>query len=175
MQDESIKSVSSRPVYPPVEININAAYHLFITEPSASSKVGNLLQQTAAKTHQLIESDNIEELKLQLTELIGTLPLATSVYLAGRETYMWQVYAVLAELGFIKEQIEMLTPTDNSRTVFCCHCYTQTHQVAAAPFECEGCGLPLTVTDHFSKRLGSYFGFQVNAEAKDELPAAEAF
>lgn len=38
---------------------------------------------------------------------------------------------------------------------------------------CTGCGAPLFVRDHFSRRLAAFMGVQVDAEVPGEVPEAE--
>ena len=53
------------------------------------------------------------------------------------------------------------------------HCRTITRGVHTNIVSCSGCGRSLFVRDHFSRRLGAYMGFQIDAEVPGEVPAAE--
>lgn len=109
-----------------------------------------------------------------LAEQLRGLPAPTQFYLFGRESFIWRVYAMLETLHVPRAQcaVECCGPLE--RDVFCVHCRHTTSEVSHSPVQCGGCGRLLHVYDHFSRRLGCYMGFQVNAECESDIPAREA-
>ncbi|GAB2514031.1 dimethylamine monooxygenase subunit DmmA family protein [Nocardia heshunensis] len=87
----------------------------------------------------------------------------------GTDATVSAVRARLLAAGAIDAEITTLVEDADRRRVFCTHCRTAT----AAQVEiggtvpCSGCGSPLVVYHHFSRRLGAYMGYRVDAE---ELP-----
>ena len=166
-------TLKSRPVYPPVEKALRSLHHVFIVSgemPDTMSAIINHCDSTQVEIIQVDDSNS----KWQLaTEYASALPLSCTVYLAGNEVFLWRASELLTNAGVRPDQIKMFAPTDSSRAVFCCHCYAVTEGVTHSPCSCSGCDRLLAVTDHFSQKQASYFGYQVNAEDADDIPPSQ--
>jgi hypothetical protein len=162
--------VRSRPIYSPVEKHPHSAMHLFISQGNAPDAMQSIFDQCDPKKSQIHSHSSIDDLSFVFREALPALPLATTFYLAGSESFLWGVAAQLYRQGVLQDQIRMLAPETKSRNVFCCHCYTITENVDQSPVSCAGCHRTQEVTDHFSRHLGAYRGCQVNAEDPLDLP-----
>ena len=134
---------------------------IVVCEPQA----GELIPGAAHVT-----GDTLED---YLAARLRKLPVGTQFYLFGREQFVWPLQDLLrtAHVPLERCAVERCGPL--SRDVFCVHCRQTTTDVAHTPIDCTGCGRRLHVYDHFSKRLGCYMGFQVNAECEEEIPPQE--
>lgn len=177
----------SKPRYQELSLIAARPYHVVITDDwgwetasalyeSAGSK-GLFLLVTDTKT----EAENSEAIRLgndQLTdylaETLSGLPPGTQFYLFGREQFLWPLHTRLIELHVPRSRCALQHCGPIDRDVFCIHCQHTMQGISQTPVICSGCGRLLHVYDHFSKRLGSYMGFQVNAECETEIPEQEA-
>ncbi len=99
--------------------------------------------------------------------------MGTRIYLAGSEDAIWQASQLADTFGVSRDEIRHAQLGTKARPVFCVHCRTITRGVHTNIVPCSGCGRSLFVRDHFSRRLGAYMGFQIDAEVPGEVPAAE--
>ncbi len=69
--------------------------------------------------------------------------------------------------GMVDEEITMLCDQNSPWVVVCGHCKTATITTGvhgSVEVACQGCGIVLATTDHFSRRLGGYLGYAAHAE-----------
>lgn len=165
--------IESRPVYQPVEKSEQALLHLFVFQnemPQAMTTVFNQIGDNPQLDKTSLSVKDSADAQQALTPLLATMPLASTVYLAGDEAFIWQTASQLKTAGLQFEQIKLFEPEVKTRQVFCCHCYHITPDVQHSPTTCGGCQRPLAVTDHFSRQHGAYFAYQANAEDPNDLP-----
>ena len=174
VDDDRIKS---RPLYSPIVIRENAAFHLFIEEkgPETSDLINMFEQcQSQAKSSLNISAEDVIELSKEFDLALSSLPLAAHVYVSGTESFIWDVHNLLIKKGLLTEKISLMQPSSTARRVFCTHCYTIMDGVTHTPVTCVGCQRPLLVRDHFSRMHGAYVGLNVNAEDENDIPEKEA-
>jgi hypothetical protein len=80
---------------------------------------------------------------------------------------------VATRYGMSSAEIRLYQTGTKARPVFCVHCRAMTRGVRTNLADCSGCGRTLFVRDHFSRRLGAYMGFQIDAEIPGEKPPVE--
>lgn len=173
MQPETLPEIKSRPVYQPVRKNERARCHIFVVAAEMPEAMAEIYASCDASQSKLIRVDDVALAKQEISNIIPELPLSTTVYVAGPEAFIWKISDMFTSAGMMQEQIQLFSPDEKSRQVFCCHCYHITDAVTQSPAECEGCKRLLVVTDHFARKHGAYFGYQVNAEDPKDVPAAE--
>lgn len=108
-----------------------------------------------------------------LEERLDRETMGLRVYAIGTEPFLWDAFNIAAAAGLSGQETQFAHVGPKARRVYCVHCRTMSEGVTTSIFACEGCGAPLFVRDHFSKRLAAYMGVQVDAEAPGEVPAAE--
>lgn len=174
MHVELTPGVKSRPQYPPLSLAPARAYGLFIAPAGQESALQSVYDQCAYAGKRLLTLAAGEAGLQQLQQTLSTLTeQSTGFVLAGSEAFMWDVANALKTAGFVQQQIQMLPPLDNSRRLFCTHCYTVMENVQQSPVVCSGCGRHLLVRDHFSRLHGAYVGVQINAEDSADIPAVQ--
>jgi hypothetical protein len=104
-----------------------------------------------------------------LSELQSVLAMASvgvRLVLAGPPADIHAAAAAAARCGLVDEEIRLLGEGAGPLVVFCGHCHTltETTQAPGAEVDCSGCDTALAVSDHFSRRQGSYLGFAAHAE-----------
>jgi hypothetical protein len=89
----------------------------------------------------------------------------------GTDAVVSAVRARLLAAGAIDAEITAVVDDPGPRAVFCTHCraVTRARVTVGDTLDCSGCTAPLVVYHHFSRRLGAYMGYRVDAE---ELPDA---
>jgi dimethylamine monooxygenase subunit C len=108
----------------------------------------------------------LKELPLVLEECF----MGTRIYVSGSEAFMWKVRKVASTFGMHKSEICMELFGSLARRVYCPHCETTNEGVTSDIAECTGCGLSLINIDHFSREMGAYLGFRVDAETPGVIP-----
>lgn len=172
MQTENVSEVKSKPVYPPVSLNLNSGLHCFIAEASPSSEMSDLFEQCQQEKALHLLTESGED---QVSALMQDFPLTGTLYLSGTEPFIWHVAEIARSLGVQPDQIRMFKPSTSERNLFCCHCYHITEGATHSPHVCGGCGRLLEVTDHFAKAHSAYFSYQINAEDSSDNPAKQEF
>lgn len=108
-----------------------------------------------------------------LGETLRAAQMGTRLYLVGPEDAIWQAARLADGVGMSRDEMRLMQAGTRARPVFCVHCRTVTRDVHTHIVPCSGCGRALFVRDHFSRRLGAYMGFQIDAEAPGDIPAEE--
>jgi hypothetical protein len=109
----------------------------------------------------------------QLDACLGAAAMGARLYIAATETRIWSVWEVAKRYAMGRDQVRTQCIASAARPVFCVHCRATTPDVRTNIGDCTGCGRKLLVRDHFSRRLGAYMGFQIDAEVPGEIPAIE--
>jgi len=178
--------IKSRPTYPKVELRPHVQQHLFVSTAEGFPVIRPLYEAAPEAERMLYlfdsegegepvdaDSHRLAELATVLNGAFSKLPLASALYVAGHEAFLWDVRNLALGAGMADEQIQLCAPVSNRRRLFCTHCYTLMEDVTHSPHVCTGCGRELLVRDHFSKLRGAYVGVQINAEDTSEQPAVE--
>jgi hypothetical protein len=98
-----------------------------------------------------------DALERHLLATLDRAAIGLRLYLCGDEAFIGRIKRVACEAGMLPEEIiaELSAP---SRVVYCVHC-SASHVYDATPeVECAGCGINLSVRQHFSQRTGAYLG-----------------
>lgn len=182
-----VREFYSKPRYQELSLMADRPYHVVITDDWGSERAAALYEAAGDHAQCLLVTDSAtamgirgaiplptDQLADYLAQTISGLPVGTQFYLFGKEQFLWPVHATLIELHVQRSHCasERCGPID--RDVFCIHCQHTMQGINHTPVICSGCGRLLHVYDHFSKRLGCYMGFQVNAECETEIPEQEA-
>ncbi|MCB5162833.1 dimethylamine monooxygenase subunit DmmA family protein [Marinomonas algarum] len=190
MEPDVSSRVVSRPIYDQVKSVVPLSdNNLFICEGSVSEQQQSMYLHSECpkkslvciiSDHQNIQTESAADSLVKCQKMggfIDSLPqklsfmtLSSRAYLEGSEGFLWRIYRVLLELGMDPQQIIMQPPVTNNRDIFCPHCFTITEGVNKTVSECRQCERLLYVSDHFSKRHGAYFSYQVNAEDPNDIP-----
>lgn len=177
----------SKPSYDQTKAQNGSGVNLIFSDTTGIKHARELIKQSGAggKLY-LVDTDDQAALDSDTTDLITEaslelvaqnvykdFPVNSTITLTGKESFIWRVQYRLLQIGFNTEQIQTEKCGPLTRDVFCVHCRTINNSVTHNLVSCEGCGRKLFVYDHFSRRLGSYMGFQVNAEAAEDIPELE--
>ncbi|TXR53155.1 dimethylamine monooxygenase subunit DmmA family protein [Reinekea thalattae] len=173
MQSDILPEVVSKPVYRSVVKHPRAQHHLFVSNEPLTGAAESIFNSCAEGERSLIVVADSQNLAANVAELVSELPLASCLYLAGEESFMWVVAELFFAEGLREDQLQFFKPTSQGRAIFCCHCYQVTQGVTHSPSACAGCGRLLLVTDHFSRKNASYFAYQANAEDPQDIPKTE--
>ena len=161
--------MKSKPVYAALELDPSAQRHLFLTQGLEGQKAvwRVLFFHPTANAHLLILDDPAAS-EISLCTALETTGMDTAFYIAGPETFLWQVTSRLRQAGVENRRIRQELAGSAARRVYCVHCRTISEQVKTTIHRCTVCGLSLTVRDHFSRPLQAYMG--VIADAAVDVP-----
>lgn len=191
MSDQGIKS---RPTYGKIAGDTAARYHLLLvegadipgdalaegTDPSAfetwtvaraSAIPGTPVMDEAPGAVRAFRS--APHLLSALEERLARETMGLRLYAVGAEPFLWDAFNIASAAGLSREEMRFAHAGPQARRIYCVHCRTVMEGVTTSIVACAGCGAPLFVRDHFSKRLAAYMGVQVDAEAPGEVPEAE--
>lgn len=151
--------MKSRPVYAGLELDSTARRHLFLTQGQSGLNAAQRLLAAASQTNAvLVTLDELASRETRLSEALTEAGMETAFYLAGPEGFLWQTSNRLRSAGVENRRIQMEIAGSTARRVYCVVCGTINEGVTTAMHRCEGCGLEMTVRDHFSRPLEAYMG-----------------
>lgn len=189
--------MKSQPVYPPLEWDASGTQHIVFAAAEDGALAQRLFAAPPRGALTLIclreDEDNeasvwqvalppnslrrvtrrLESALQRLHDALSAADMGARLYLIGTEDVIWQASQVAEKFAIGAEAVRRHRATSLARPVFCVHCGGTTRRVVTNVVDCTGCGRALFVRDHFSRRLGAYMGFQVDAEAPGQLPAIE--
>ena len=113
---------------------------------------------------------NVDEAIPVLGAELSSAYMGLRLYLAGSEHMMWQAAKTAYEHGLSYQEMQLEQAGTLARPVYCVHCKAITPHATTNIAACVGCGKMLFVRDHFSRQLGAYMGFMIDAENPGELP-----
>jgi hypothetical protein len=158
--------MKSKPVYAALEPDESARRHLVLALGPEGLKAAQRFRAAYpgadAAVLALGDQADWENTFSQASEDAG---MDTAFYLAGPEVFLWQAANMLRAAGAENSRIRQHLAGSVARRVYCVHCRTVSEQVTTALHCCAGCGLTLTVRDHFSRPLAAYMGVIADPEA----------
>ena len=182
----------SKPDYVPLAVDPVARHHCVICDAEGLERAEQFLAEINRSTTQNRSNElwvcqgewaprrnadaryvDDQTLGPALAAHIPSLRAGSRFYLIGHEGFILRTQALLREHGLPRASIRLERHGSPRRDLICMHCRHINRDVRQSPVTCGGCGRALLVYDHFSKRYGSYMGFQVNAECATEIPAPE--
>lgn len=102
-----------------------------------------------------------------LRAALDTATASTRLLAAGSESELAAATSAAALSGMALGEVQtVLTDPEGTRPVQCVHCRAITHTTAAVEetCDCSDCGVPLLLFPHYSRRIGAYLGFRIDAE-----------
>lgn len=159
----------SQPVYPPLAWDTSGRDHLvWMAEPHTAwlAALGPCPGEL-----EVIDSDDPALARLQAQ--LARARMGLRLYLIGDEDTLWRASRLAAAAGLGEAEIRRHHAGTLARPVWCVHCQHTQRSVHTNLLTCAGCGRTLFVRDHFSRRLGAYMGFQIDAEVPGVCPPVE--
>lgn len=186
-------SIKSQPVYHPIEWDATGIEHLLFIAADEPETIERLLAAPPAggltlaicvpqvaerlradgMTVRMVVETSVAASLRTLEALLQTANMGLRLYLVGPEDDIWQAAALASGFGMSSAEIRLYQTGSRARPVFCVHCRALTRGVRTNLTDCSGCGRTLFVRDHFSRRLGAYMGFQIDAEIPGDKPPVE--
>lgn len=164
--------MKSKPVYTTLTLDTTARRHLFLTQGAGKGAAARALAEHPAADVVVLDMPDMDDPQ-DLNVLLAEAGMDTAFYVAGSEVFLWQTANVLCRAGIEGRRIQQELAGSQARTVYCVHCRTLNEGVTTTIHRCTGCGMALTVRDHFSRPLGAYAGVIVDAEAPGVVPEPE--
>ena len=156
--------MKSKPVYAALELDASARRHLFLTQgPSGREAACRALAAHPSAAAVVLTLDDPAENEARLSGALAEAGMDTAFYVAGPEAFLWPTTHRLRRAG-VERRIRQELAGSAARRVYCVHCRTIGEAVTAPLYRCAGCGLTLTVRDHFSRPLSAYMGVAADAE-----------
>jgi hypothetical protein len=112
------------------------------------------------------EADLEQALRVRLAEARVGLRL----YLTGSEGFVRRASRLASEASVLADEVCVEVCDAEGFRVWCVHCKTVGEKMRTAVAPCPGCARQLHVYHHFSRRIGAYMGFQVDAEVPARSP-----
>jgi hypothetical protein len=194
---EEISGIKSKPVYNILQYDPKSRSNLLIAEddgliglanllssseliPSLTTNVmysGSCIEKSNSKSYlspdrynKMSSFDSVDTLLSALPQALAKSQMGLRLYICGSEMFLWSVANIAKAAGMHKSEYNMQLIGSKARRVYCPHCEATSEGVTTDIHECEGCGLSLVNCDHFSREMGAYLGFRVDAEVHGEIP-----
>lgn len=171
------------PEYQKPTLDSSAKQHLFIAEEAALPMLQPLLKTVEQKNkNSLVVTDlDISPVTTPAYQLVprGKTNAYTrafllanakesAVYIAGTESFLWNIHKLVLKSGIDKSNIHMLSPISNLRRVICTHCFTIMDNVSGGLTTCSSCQRQLEVQDQFSEVHGAYAATAIRLPEKPD-------
>jgi hypothetical protein len=101
-----------------------------------------------------------------LAALLENARVGWHFVIVGSEALVGSVRAQLLAAGAMDAEITPVVDDPEHRRVYCphCQCVTSGPTAVGSTVDCAGCGAPLAVYHHFSRRHGAYLGYRLDSE-----------
>ncbi|MUL50115.1 hypothetical protein FZI85_30155 [Mycobacterium sp. CBMA293] len=102
----------------------------------------------------------------ELRSALDRSRVGVRLVLAGSSADVHAAAAAAADCGMLDAEMTLVCDENGPWVVCCGHCKVGTATTVPKGFEvvCQGCGIVLATTDHFSRRFGGYLGYAAHAE-----------
>lgn len=194
---EEVSGIKSKPAYSSLQYDPKTRKSLFIGEGEGLTGLINLLsssesirslttsvmytgsdtERTYAQSYfspdrrdKISLFENQDMLFAELPKILADSHMGLRLYICGSEIFLWKVAGIARATGMHKSEYNMQLIGSKARRVYCPHCEATSEGVTTDIHECDGCGLTLVNCDHFSREMGAYLGFRVDAEVHGEIP-----
>lgn len=194
-----ITGIRSKPVYAPLQPDLQGRYHLMVGHGVGAGPLSRLLGDLAqaqpaalARTRiwfaadaaadaatadafreagvaGLRTFDSIDALLSDLTAALEQALMGSRLYVAGPESFMGLVMRIADRFNLAKDEVRAEECGTLARRVHCIHCRATIDNVRTNIVQCR-CDRWLVVRDHYSRRLAAYMGVMVDAECPGERP-----
>ena len=188
----STGTASNRPRYAPLAPDPRARAHLLVTdhqdiaEAAFAPGIGlaDFPERWDVVAHALVLPEpfggpgvqhfrSASHLLALLRHRLAAETMGLRLYVTGSEPFVWDAARVAIEAGMGREEMRLFATGKPVRRVSCVHCRTINPGVTTTLVTCAGCGVTLTVRDHFSRVHNAWMGVQCDAEVPGEVPAIE--
>lgn len=163
----------STPVYAQLkEIPVHAPRYVCVVQGQAETFLSDFVQHTAVDPLVLhAEAMQFDPTWSLCADQLGSQlqhgSAGVHVVLYGNESFIWQMYQVLAKEGCLAEEYSFVLAErhlEAYKTVYCVHCGHLQTSTEAQFCHCEQCQVHLYIRRHFSTRLGAYMGVCADAQ-----------
>ena len=182
--------VKSKPVYMPLSADSKTRNHLLVAELGGLEVVLRVLDELSdpdrsdsvdvywlgsvpkafANHASVYTFDSQPALLRALEQRLSISSMGMCLYIAGRESFLWQVSHTAHAVGLREDEILREACGSEARCVFCIHCRSFIEDVVTNSIVCPNCGELLEVRDHFSRALAAYMGVVANAGNPLDVP-----
>ncbi|HEX2789140.1 MAG TPA: dimethylamine monooxygenase subunit DmmA family protein [Steroidobacteraceae bacterium] len=194
-----ITGIRSKPVYAPLQPDLQGRYHLMVGHGVGAAPLSRLLGDLAqaqpaalqrtriwfvadavasAASTEAFQAVSIAELRTfnaidallsDLTAAMDQALMGSRLYVAGPESFMGLVMRIADRFNLAKDEVRAEECGTLARRVHCIHCRATIDNVRTNIVQCR-CDRWLVVRDHYSRRLAAYMGVMVDAECPGDRP-----
>lgn len=163
----SVETMHSKPVYAALPPPLVGERRVLVTQDASLAEAvalhgqlsadGQPVELASLRGETATRCATFDGLRVRVLSLLSSSPVGTRLYVCGDESFLWRIHALARDSGLLDEEIH-LVKVGQQRDLYCVHCATRQHIAAESAVTCSGCGVRLTVREHFSRRLGAYMG-----------------
>jgi len=188
----SVETSGNRPRYAPLAPDPRARAHLLVTDHQTIAGAAfapgfgaaDFPERWDIVAHALVLPEpfggpgvqhfrSASHLLALLRHRLAAETMGLRLYAVGSEPFVWDVARAGLDAGMGREEMRLFAAGPPVRRVSCVHCRTINPGVTTTLVTCAGCGVTLTVRDHFSRVHNAWMGVQCDAEVPGEVPASE--
>ncbi|MBM7618760.1 putative paraquat-inducible protein A [Bacillus tianshenii] len=140
-------------------------HYVFCVDEAGLAEVANVMMhvQSDQVTYELFQVAGVKDFTEWQTELEEGLlkqKMGTYLYVAASWDKLNVIKRIASEVGFSEEEAQYHGIGEQEKVVFCGRCHGITSvKDNLFNIECPKCGIPLTISDHFSRKKEAYLGY----------------
>lgn len=123
---------------------------------------GTLTVDPTGREHLLVTED--DQALADLDRALASATVGVRVYVTGTEPFVRAAQRRCRAGGLLDDEVLTHVRGERAGPVRCVHCTATTVGAVGDEVTCAGCGVPLLVYHHYSRRHGAYMGFRADAE-----------
>jgi|GEM_PF-2006285 hypothetical protein len=148
---------------------MNVRKYLFffdaLGQNAARSRINECARaNTAVEAHELTDEafPDRSALLQQVRKCLSAQKIGTFLHVYAAWELLQPIRQMAAEIGFAEKEMELVGFGEKAKNVFCPGCQKMSTAAAGdAVLICRHCGLKLSVSSHYSRRLDAYLGYAV--------------
>ncbi len=137
--------------------------YLFCADKKGADALFHLIKQVMAENvpfdFHLLDDEPTTQSELFLTLWFNQQKMGTYLYLSGRWEMTDEVKKLAIKLGFSEQEMQINVWGASKKNLLCCKCHGINEIDDLVQITCLHCGLELSVSDHYSRRLDAYLGY----------------
>ncbi|MFM0740133.1 dimethylamine monooxygenase subunit DmmA family protein [Paraburkholderia xenovorans] len=176
--NRTLGAPASLPHYQTLRIREDARRHVVVVQADALAKIAAFIatlpeepdvstvlvqgdtsatSATSAIAYRASLFPTHDALARQFLATLDRAEIGMRLYICGDEAFIWRIRRLADEAGMLPEEIASQLEAA-PRAVYCVHCAASHVYDTLPEVACTGCGINLSVRQHFSQRAGAYLG-----------------
>jgi dimethylamine monooxygenase subunit C len=133
--------------------------YLFCTDIKGEEFLTSLIQQVVVEKVPYDYYIFKQEMDTFIDTWFRAQKMGTYLYIAGYWEFVKRVQKLAVDAGFTQHEMQIKICGPIKKMAICCRCHGVNELADERQITCMHCGLELEVSDHYSRRLDAYLGY----------------